>query len=167
MPNHVTHKIIFSIDDPQKILDEVCPGGKFDFGKLIPMPLDVYRGDTSSIDEKDFPNNWHSWGVAHWGTKWNCYEQSCGIKDGVAFIKFDTAWSIPYPVLAAFANKYAIPFEHRYFDEGENFWGIQKWGTDQHCSIVHRIGKRDSDDADKILLGKELKGEDWFDDFDD
>lgn len=39
--------------------------------------------------------DWYSWSIANWGTKWNAYEihnlDNC-------CIKFDTAWSTPFPI---------------------------------------------------------------------
>lgn len=164
MPNHVTHKLIFQSDKAQEIFESICPIGKLDFEKLIPIHPGVYNGDLSRDDEQDFPINWHSWNVENWGTKWNCYGQSCGIDDnGNAFIQFDTAWSIPYPIIAEFCNRFNIPFEHRYFDEGWNFWGIETWGYDKHDvdhKHVKRVSKRYNQPEDRVALCVELKGYD-------
>jgi hypothetical protein len=168
MPNHVTNKITFSLDESQKVFDSVCPKGKFDFKTLVPTPLEVYRGDLSATDEKDFPINWNTWNNTHWGTKWNCYDQSCGEENGKAFIKFDTAWSVPYPIIAAFINKFNISFELKYFDEGENFWGIEKYDFGNHNpDQIKRTSKDFKNPSNKVELGKELKGSTWFDDFED
>jgi len=156
MPNHVTHKLIFAEDSGAEIFSACCPGGKFDFGTLVPQPPHIYKGDLSKDDEQDFKINWSSWNRENWGTKWNAYGQTCGIDSPHAFIKFDTAWSVPYPVIAAFANRFHIPFEHRYFDEGHNFWGIEIWAG--NADGVSRAGTRKSIDEDKTALRLELKG---------
>lgn len=160
MSNHVTHKITFAAVESPEIFSAVCPNGKFDFEILVPRHPNIYEGDLSAEDEKDFPINWRSWNIENWGTKWNCYDQSCGVENGKAFIKFDTAWSIPYPVIAAFANKFNTPFDHRYYDEGHNFWGIETWGADAHNSTTHRISKRKNNPEDDKALCIELKGYD-------
>jgi hypothetical protein len=163
MPNHVTHKILFAPEKAKEVFAAVCPDGKFDFETLVPCPLHVYQGGLGREEDEDFPINWNTWSLENWGTKWNCYSQSSGIEDGRAFIKFDTAWSIPYPILAAFANKFNIPFEHRYFDEGHNYWGIETWGNDHYdtpSTPVHRITKRKSSSDDKQALCIELRGYD-------
>lgn len=158
MPNHVTNKIIFAADKADEVFSAVCPGGKFDFGTLVPSPPNLYHGDLSSIDETDFPLNWNSWNRENWGTKWNCYEQSCGIENGMAYIQFDTAWSAPYPIMAAFCNRFKIPFEHRYFDEGHNFWGIDVWARDSHDpDRIVRAHKYFNDEDDFDALCIELK----------
>lgn len=151
MPNHVTNKIVFSAEHAENVFQKVCPNGKFDFNMLVPMPMHVYRGNLSQDDEKDFIG-WYEWSCTNWGTKWNCYAQACDVKDGVAFIEFDTAWSVPYPVIVAFANTFEIEFEYRYFDEGHNFWGVEKWKSGT------RISKDYSNPSMKNELYAELKG---------
>jgi len=47
--------------------------------------------------------DWYSWSVDKWGTKWNAYSQEAR-EDGS--IKFETAWSTPYPVMEALSRKY-------------------------------------------------------------
>jgi hypothetical protein len=47
--------------------------------------------------------DWYTWSVDKWGTKWNAYSQEAR-EDGS--IKFETAWSTPYPVMEALSRKY-------------------------------------------------------------
>jgi hypothetical protein len=154
MPNHVTHKILFDQSSSHIVFDQVCPNGKFDFSLLIAPPCGIYRGNLTMEDQKDFKLNWLNWNTENWGTKWNAYSGSVGIEDGMAFILFDTAWSIPYPVISAFCNKFKIPFEHRYFEEGHNYWGIEKWDGES------RTNKQQSNQEDKKNLCIELLGYD-------
>ena len=59
--------------------------------------------------------DWYSWSTSNWGTKWNAYEQYP--REGGA-IKFETAWSTPYPVIEALSRKYPeAVFFLRYADE--------------------------------------------------
>lgn len=164
MPNHVTHKITFAAEHAERVFADVCPGDHFAFEALVPQPPELYHGDLSGEDDKDFKCNWYSWNVVHWGTKWGAYESTCGLTDdGRAFIKFDTAWSVPYPILSAFNNRFQIPFEHRYYDEGANFWGVETWGPraypiSESPKLVVRLTKRRDDPADQGALCMELKG---------
>jgi hypothetical protein len=160
VPNHVSHKLTFAADKAVTVFGAVCPDGHFDFETLVPSPPNLYRGDLSSDDEKDFPINWLHWARENWGTKWNAYDSKCEVIGDKAVITFDTAWSNPYPVLAAFCNRFQIPFEHRYFDEGSNFWGIEEWGTDKYHKSVQRLSKRYSKQEDYKSLAIELKGYD-------
>lgn len=75
-------------------------------------------------------------------------------------ITFDTAWSNPYPVLAAFCNRFQVPFEHRYFDEGSNFWGIDTWDASKYHKRVQRTTKRWKKAEDEKPLALELKNRD-------
>jgi hypothetical protein len=59
--------------------------------------------------------DWYSWNTANWGTKWNAYSQEAK-EDGA--IKFETAWSTPYPVIEALSRKYPeAVISMRYADE--------------------------------------------------
>jgi hypothetical protein len=162
MPNHVTNIIEFDSSKAEEIFGAVCPAGEFDFNILIPQPAHIYKGNTSSEDEQDFPVNWHSWNNQNWGTKWNAYSCSIAIVNGKAFIKFQTAWSPPYPVISAFANKFQVPFTHRYMDEAHNFWGVENWGTDERFTSepFHRLSKFRDRPEDEMILALELLEED-------
>jgi hypothetical protein len=59
--------------------------------------------------------DWRSWNTANWGTKWNAYSQEAK-EDGT--IKFETAWSTPYPLMEALSRKYPeAVISMRYADE--------------------------------------------------
>lgn len=158
MPNHVSHKITFPASYLHRVLSAIGDGESFDFAKLIPPPPQMYRGDLGSDDEVDFKSNWHSWNIENWGTKWNGYNFSYETDGEHAYIKFDTAWSVPYPVIVAFANALHMDFEHRYFDEGHNFWGIEKWVFE--LGAARRESKRYLEPVDSRPLCIELKGYD-------
>jgi hypothetical protein len=163
VPNHVSHKLTFAADKAEQIFAAVCPEGQFDFETLVPSPSNMYHGDLSSDDEKDFKVNWRNWQIENWGTKWNAYDGKCEVIDDKAVITFDTAWSNPYPVLAAFCNRFQIPFEHRYVDEGSNFWGIDLWDRPEWPKTgakVCRIQKHWKRKEDYTPLFIELKGYD-------
>lgn len=156
MPNHVTNKITFDASYAERVFAGCRINDRFDFNLLIPQPPHMYRGDLSSEDAKDFKCNWDTWNCANWGTKWNAYSCAFDVKDGSATIKFDTAWTVPYPVIVAFANAFNIEFEHRYFDEGQFCWGIEEWTFER--GSLRRTKKRGSLEEDKNLLSIELKG---------
>lgn len=143
MPNHVANRLTFAADKAEEVFAVVIRDGHFDFETLVPSPPNMYRGSTNSEDDKDFPVNWHSWQRQNWGTKWNAYESSHGVEGDKAFINFQTAWSAPYPVMAAFCNRFNIPFEHRYYDEGECHWGIDTWGFGNWPDDKTYVSRRD------------------------
>lgn len=158
MPNHVTNQIIFDRIHVNKVSKLCFSDRGFDFNLLIPMPPHIYVGNLSREDEQDFPNNWLKWSRENWGTKWNAYDSSIENKDDKSILEFDTAWSVPYPIIVAFANKFLIEFEHRYFDEGHNFWGVENWGCEGKNAC--RLSARKSNSADFNKLCLELKGYD-------
>lgn len=155
MPNHVANRITFAAEHAPAVFAAVLRKDAFDFETLVPSPPNMYHGNISSEDEKDFPINWSSWSRENWGTKWNAYETSYGVDGDTAYINFQTAWSAPYPVMAAFCNRFNIPFEHRYYDEGECHWGIDKWGVEKWPrgnSVVTRLERRFKRPEDRLTL---------------
>lgn len=156
MPNYVTNKIIFPAEHAERVFAACCTDGNFDFEKIIPTPENMFRGHLSEEDRKANPVNWYDWCNSNWGTKWNAYDSSCKVEGDHAIISFDTAWSVPEPIIKAFAEKFLFPFELRYFDEGHNFWGITKYDVVTEMTVIQE--KRESLEEDKISLCVELKG---------
>ena len=158
MPNHVTNKITFEASKADQIIALCCKYGQIDFKKLIPQPTEIYLSNLSSEDIKDFPCNWSNWNRENWGTKWNAYGGAVGREGDSAYIKFDTAWSVPYPIISAFANIFKVPFVHKYCDEFDNFWGIEVWSVDEYSGPLRRTSKRKALAEDKVKLHEELIG---------
>lgn len=77
---------------------------------------------------------WYEWCCRHWGTKWNACEPDWSLDDGM--LVFQTAWSAPFPVIEALAQKYPdLEFTHRWADEdiGNNcgeMWYSEGVGSD-------------------------------------
>lgn len=91
-----------------------------DFGRVIPQPVNINRGDEGFCKAPDgvFPDgrvSWYYWNRANWGTKWNAY----GIeRNSDTELKFETAWSHPFPVVRALSVKFPAAELHvRYADE--------------------------------------------------
>lgn len=57
----------------------------------------------TKVKEKYGFDNWYDWRVANWGTKWNAVDSDYDEK--MESIKFDTAWAIPYPIIAKIADE--------------------------------------------------------------
>ncbi|WP_394659930.1 hypothetical protein [uncultured Novosphingobium sp.] len=141
MPNHVINELIFRDVDAaaqQAIIAAACDAeGNVDFSVLVPSPLNVWQGNVGSQHEKAFGNTGLAWNRANWGTKWNAYSHKPTIQtaDSLTLI-FETAWSAPYPWLAAVMNKLSLPFDHNWLDEGAEwsvsgrFWFEPQWGPE-------------------------------------
>jgi hypothetical protein len=123
MPNHVINEIIFrqvDHDTQTNIVGGACNAGRVDFGILVPSPLNLWMGSVGSEHEKKFKRTSLDWNRENWGTKWNAYGDDPHIERGrdTLTLRFQTAWSPPYPWLAALLNKFGLPFEHNWLDEG-------------------------------------------------
>ena len=69
--------------------------------------------------QKHPERNWYDWSIAHWGTKWNAYDQEfiSQSEEYVSF-RFDTAWSSPMPVIETLAKMFpTLTFGLTYADE--------------------------------------------------
>lgn len=88
--------------------------------------------------------NWYDWCRANWGTKWNAYDVTLkrhglalGSSTEKATLSFDTAWSVPEPVLAAIAAKYPqIEFSGWATDEGDSY-ACSIHGVDGDASFTY------------------------------
>lgn len=123
MPNHVINELAFrdvTTERQDNILSAVCNSeGLVDFQILVPIPLNIWLGSTTSEHEKAFRSTWYNWNRENWGTKWNAYSHKPTERtEDSLFLRFETAWAPPYPWLAAVFNKTGISFEHNWLDEG-------------------------------------------------
>lgn len=129
MPNHVTSELIFR-DISDEVRDEILKAivnsdGKVDFNILVPTPPNLWMGNEGRSHEKAFgARRSMVWARENWGTKWNAYmTREPTFADGVLTIAFDTAWSPPYPWIAAVFNRFNLSFEHNWLDEGAD-WSV-------------------------------------------
>ena len=77
-----------------------------DFNMVIPQPVNIETGDCSGQHEPGIIC-WRGWSINNWGTKWNAYDTKVEELEGsTATLRFDTAWSHPYPVLEALSVKF-------------------------------------------------------------
>jgi len=115
MPNYVSVNI--KVSGEEKIVNEFfskCFNCKeFDFDKIIPEPRTKEECDPDCIAnanshitiDNDRPwFNWYDWHCKHWGTKWNAC--SCDLDRKNNAFTFDTAWSLPVPVLSAMSKMF-------------------------------------------------------------
>jgi hypothetical protein len=104
MPNHVTNIVASKNPEIAEALLNDVPddSGKtvrtVDFEKIIPIPEGYIQEPCSHghFGPTD-PHRlcWYVWNRANWGTKWNAYDYE-PVEGGV---RFDTAWSHPFPVV--------------------------------------------------------------------
>lgn len=124
MPDVVKNRIVFkrvSIEKKFEILDFIIDKKcRVDFNILIPQPLNIWLGNCGALEERIFKQTWYNWNQANWGTKWNAYNtRHIMYSRGVLELTFDTAWTPPYPWLAALINKLKTSFNHYYSLESD------------------------------------------------
>lgn len=130
MPNHVTSEIVFrdvSLADQGAISEKVYNAeGRVDFNLLVPEPLNLWKGNEGSNHEKAFGKRLGmTWARENWGTKWNAYQcRPVERTNDTLTIIFDTAWSPPFPWLAALFNHFGRSFDHNWLDEGAE-WSVE------------------------------------------
>ncbi|MEV7952957.1 hypothetical protein [Streptomyces sp. NPDC088141] len=77
-----------------------------DFAMLIPQPENIETGGCSGSHNESVVC-WYRWNVDNWGTKWNGYNLSIEQGDDAsAQLRFDTAWSHPFPIVKALSEKF-------------------------------------------------------------
>ena len=109
MPNWTSNNVLFVGKENQlKKLQTMLKSAdnEFDFNNVIPMPNEL--SDTVSGSENAKPewqkkrsqeliskygaDNWYSWSIENWGTKWNAIDTEVEQRDGTLIYRFDTAW---------------------------------------------------------------------------
>lgn len=139
MPNHVTNNVVIQGEENRirellaAIQNDEFGVGSISFEKIIPMPDHIYRGDLRMDDFlKHGKDNWYTWSLANWGTKWDAYDYDVSsYGHGEWILQFHTAWSAPHPVLEQLARMYPdLTFQHEWADEdlGANC-GFRKYQT--------------------------------------
>lgn len=138
MPNWVSNTIAFDKAYADRIIPVCCPNGEFDFQTLIPSE------ESRSAQVANWNTKWNAaWSEVKDGDSFQDFMYSTGkdwcdewlkasrdpneVQDcyaGKILIHFETAWSPPFPVIEAFAEKFNIPFEYSYNELGMFFWGI-------------------------------------------
>jgi hypothetical protein len=154
----------------------------FSFWNFVAPPEDKlgeYFGIHGWADGKqqgDTPTNWYNWNNENWGTKWDANDQYATeldeLGDGTArvSISYNTAWSIPEPVMRAMVGQH--PELHFKFScEEEQGWGADFAGEDgeleetkswdipnSHADYVDR------DNEDGCACGYSDDEDDWYKD---
>ena len=105
--------------------------------QLRPEDIEMGHRAIAAIEECGHPT-WYGWSIENWGTKWNSYDfEELESSPGRYEFKFDTAWSVPEPVLSELAKRYPdIKFEIVSFDEGWNF-AARGWSEGGELFLDH------------------------------
>ena len=119
MPNWTYNNVQFvgKTEDSVKQLKDLLKSddNDFDFNNIIPMPNEL--SDTVSGSDNAKPewqkkqsqkliskygaDNWYSWSIENWGTKWNACDTNVELNKNVLSYTFDTAWDAPREIAKA------------------------------------------------------------------
>jgi hypothetical protein len=85
--------------------------------------------------------DWYHNNINSWGTKWDVFGnvQMNEYKEGDEFISFwfDSAWSPPSPTSQALSEIFPeLTIEHKYYESGCDFWGIETYKAGEMISEV-------------------------------
>jgi hypothetical protein len=113
----------------------------FAMNGLIPMPRKL-KDSTAEAGNKNFAkalagdktveyDDWYTWRLAHWGTKWDLNPDSTYVSEVIVQddnatvnITYDTAWSPVCDFWLKVSEMFpAVRIDVRYFEEGMNFIG--------------------------------------------
>jgi hypothetical protein len=119
MPNWVEHELKITGPEAElnRFLAECLSEGKRGqrrFDTLIPMPAEIRDstdGGGKNLDGSIRFADWYMWCCANWGTKWNaCHTEVALVGNGskAVRLRFDTAWSIPWPIYEALAERFPL-----------------------------------------------------------
>ena len=128
MPNHCTNTLVLKgeYSHRQEFVDKNRGFGMWDTAKekeysalsfhaQVPCPkkhISKHKGNPSE-------SGWYSWCLKHWGTKWDCYEESVEHHERYTVYSFDTAWSPPVDWIKNVSKKFPhIMFENTWAEEG-------------------------------------------------
>jgi hypothetical protein len=125
-------------------LDAIAGVTPIDFNKLIQYPTKIGSLDEADASQKrkqlreeynvpqdriyaidSFNSAGYEWCYKNWGTKWNAYRVEMVLREEYqAIIKFETAWSPPFPVIAKLAEMFPHgKFTLQFCEPGEAYSG--------------------------------------------
>jgi len=144
MPNWCNNQIEITATSPQEFKKfHEYMGDYFSFERIVPTPL---TADGNVIE------NWYTWRLEHWGTKWDLDKEEflAGNQDAWKFsdtddsatLNFDTAWGPPIEALKNLVEKFpALTINLKYFEPGMAFGGVANFsardGFTERCYKSH------------------------------
>lgn len=102
--------------------------------------------------------DWYSWSIANWGTKWNAYE----VRELDNGFRFDTAWSHPAPVIEKLIEFFPeITFKVSFADEDTGY-NVGKYTVRGSEIIEENFPEGGSKEAYKLAFEVTGDGVDYF-----
>lgn len=135
MPNWCNNYV--TVTGPKDLINKVFGGGSFSLQKEIPCPqelLDLPSPPPEKLKKLNLKKygheDWYSWQVSTWGTKWDPGPLNGEIEelpDGKAIFTcgFDSAWAPPTNAFNLICKKYPdFDINLEYMETGCSFFGI-------------------------------------------
>lgn len=151
---------------------------EFSFWNFVAPPKEAVEsgeyfgthGFSGGKAQGDTPNNWYNFQSEKWGTKWDACNAVVDNTVGSVTISYDTAWSIPDPVMTAMVEQHPdLSFE--FHCEEEQGWGAKYEGSDGNLIETENWDVPEShadyaarDNQDNCLCANYSDEEDWFSD---
>lgn len=154
MAEYIISEITFEATEAEakSIFAAICTDGEIDFNTLIPMPAYIYLGSGSFDEDSDFKNiNWYDWSNENWGTKRNAQTVHLKWEEEQASICFQNPWSVPYPFIVAFGNRFLVDFKLNYYRADYIWSGEEEW-TITREKFIRRRSKKLFDADDNLIL---------------
>ena len=178
MPNWCNNNISISgpIETIRTLWEQATAEGE-DNGLLdamMPMPKEL-EGTTAPSEDG---NDWYSWRVNNWGTKWEVSTEGLEFtdnEDGTASIDgwFDSAWAPPVGAYEHFSDMMDnCSLSASYYEPGMDFAGFWIDGEDEYCEDLHSEYEAGDDASDlyKRLddeFGLSEQFEQWDEDYEE
>ena len=95
-----------------------------EFEKVLHIEMELGKKYLQNIVNHN-ARTWYEWCPRHWGTKWDAYDSAITMTEGKICAEFQTAWSVPKPVIDEIAKRFPnVALDIKFCDEGLNFTGI-------------------------------------------
>ena len=138
-----------------RFLDTESDAQNSAFNFIHPMPAEL----EGTIAPSDDGNDWYSWRIENWGTKWP--ETSPSIiaeSERHLLVSFDTAWAPPFGVYERLLN-FGFEVVATYAECGMGFAGVYRNGEDIELPIEYMPEKEDSEMLQQAFAGQGLPEE--------
>ncbi|CAB4221113.1 hypothetical protein UFOVP1636_142 [uncultured Caudovirales phage] len=126
MPNWCDNKLILEHDDPEVIERAGNAFAKGEFlNTLVPRPT-------------EHNENWYTWNIENWGTKWDIGENDgfLEVTPNKITLSFTSAWAPPLMAYKSLLDQ-GFGVYATYYEPGIGFCGIWDNGDDQQYDYSH------------------------------
>lgn len=152
---------------------------EFSFWNFIAPPQEAVdsgeyfgtHGFSGGKETGNTPNNWYNFQTTKWGTKWDAGNPDVTrVSPDVVNITYETAWSIPEPVMTAMVEQHP-ELDFSFHCEEEQGWGAEYSGengllveTNSWSEPSCHSDYAERDNEDSCVCSWQEDEDDWFED---